>query len=290
MKTERVVNCDPKTYNFLTAAIAEGAHRISPDPRYAEAWVRQRIFIFSYYGTSATLEQLAGIYGLKSRERVSQILEAGITRLWRNCSPELQQLFPLKKIPKGKPMSSSLGSHLRLSAVRGGKTVMILKGLQEGKSVKEIADSLPRGVSAVSDARLKLRKFGIIIPYKTPNTENNPKLFQVLSNEDTDDLAIQEALNQITASFLNRHGRKPDSPILSLSTIVLDSTGYHLNRTLRKLAEDLRELGIPLAVVERSVGQGSERVIQRYYIVAKHHRARIEAALVKLGVLEQARK
>lgn len=90
-------------YQFLTAAIAEGAHR-QLNPRAFDTQARNRNILGTYFFTPVTLEGLGNIYGI-TKERTRQIIEGEVKELWRNCSPEVQRQFPLSEIPLRKRAS-----------------------------------------------------------------------------------------------------------------------------------------------------------------------------------------
>lgn len=66
--------------------------------RYTDLDQRRISLIDVYFGTEATLENLAPLAGVTSRERVRQLITSGMERLWESLPPELQAQFQKDKV------------------------------------------------------------------------------------------------------------------------------------------------------------------------------------------------
>ncbi len=102
-------NGSPHRHNFLLAAIYDGAtQRVlmteseenSSDRslKRGKVSVRDLTILGTYIFTDASLEEVGTQFGFISRERPRQINKVVIRKIYRECSPEIRELF-LGKMP-----------------------------------------------------------------------------------------------------------------------------------------------------------------------------------------------
>lgn len=84
--------------SFLEQAILQGVDTNHPSQRPGKNWERDIRILKEYVQTPSLLERdMAVKYHLRSQE-ISRIIRVTMRRLWCNCSPETQRLFPLEKL------------------------------------------------------------------------------------------------------------------------------------------------------------------------------------------------
>jgi hypothetical protein len=106
----------PATHAFLSAALASGASEALDD--------RRRALLRTYFSTEASLAELAPLAGVRSRQRVQQLLLSGLRTLWEHLPAPLQRQYPLAEILRLKTTrgrSPSAETRAKLGAARRGQ-------------------------------------------------------------------------------------------------------------------------------------------------------------------------
>ncbi len=122
----------PKTFEFLKAAIADGAHIELPYGLSEDEWVRRKNITGIYLSCDITKDELGKIYGL-SRQRVDQIVAKTIVQLWENSGAYTRGTFP-REMESGNPNSKH-----RLGIGRK-KTFILMSSIKEGLDDKAIIE------------------------------------------------------------------------------------------------------------------------------------------------------
>lgn len=269
----------PETYEFLQAAIAEGAHLEFPaNPNKASNWVRERNIAGVYFGSPATLQEIGDIY-VVSRERIRQVINVFLKQLHSRCSEEVQERFPLEKIvhPVSKPISEEVRD--RQSRVQGGKRLEIRSLVASGVvNPDEIASKLGMRQGRVRTALKSLRKRGL-----APDSNLNrwPYILDGIEKAVTDE-EIAGLLGRINSSTIARH---PECFI----TIgdVANIAGFRFRRDkLKEFIGELNEAGIPFASIEFWFKDGKSG--RSYYILRKQVE-RVRAVLESSEKLKEFR-
>lgn len=79
-----------------TIALIEYTHTAGLDNRLDER--RRQLLTHLAANPHKTLQELASIAGVTTKERVRQLCESGLTELWQELSPEDQQQYPLAEL------------------------------------------------------------------------------------------------------------------------------------------------------------------------------------------------
>jgi len=143
----------PVTYEFLKAAIEEGAHLIVPKQlrNFTDAenmWVRKRNIATIYFSSKATQGEIGRMYRYSQnsirenpnlRSAPQKHIRTFIKLLWGNCSNELQGRFPLDQIPTDKPLTdeSRYKSSVGISRAVDGVFEQALPLVMEGRWSRE---------------------------------------------------------------------------------------------------------------------------------------------------------
>lgn len=83
---------------FLEQAVLEGADTHPPSQRPGRNWERDIRILKEYIQSPRLLERDIAIKYHLGTSKIKRIIRVTTERLWRNCSPETQRLFPLEKI------------------------------------------------------------------------------------------------------------------------------------------------------------------------------------------------
>ncbi len=90
-----------------------------------------------------TLEELAPFAGVRTGERINQLLNTGVQLLWQNDPPELQQRYPLELLRRHRSKGVAFSAEHRAKAIearRGkpltSKQLAHLSGLHESRKGK----------------------------------------------------------------------------------------------------------------------------------------------------------
>ncbi len=259
----------PRTRQFLLLAIAENAHLQKPAKVTADAWVRQRNMIGSYFASHSTLQELADIHGAVTNEAIRQIIQRGMDHLWMNCSSETQQLFPFASIPLNKP--SSLRTRVARSLTRPGEKSLakVLQGLEQGQSLQQIRQESNLSSQQICNTRKRLKRFGIELPRQIRNTRENELLAQRLS-ETTDKESVRTFFGEIRRRFCQVYSRG-ENPILIVLSNLARSAGYHFRTAaVDDFVECLQAAGIPVYSDIQTIKTGKKRGhTLRYYYVTR---------------------
>lgn len=260
------------TIAFLKAAIDEGVHWNVPQYRdnrnkwiSEDQWIRQRNISGIYFGSPATLENIGRMYGI-TKEMVRLIKKSGVYNLWKNCSLETQILFPLQEIALGKPLSQK--SKERKSHSRGGRSVLINRQLQAGKSIKEIQEENGLSSRNINASRLVLRKWGTEVPYINTPPSKNLELENKLRSAETDK-EKQELLNQVKRRFYHTHVRGNDALLVSVLKVIQEARFRVRNfyRVFTLSQQAIVNGRIPMGELEQKVKVGDGEIVSKYHFI-----------------------
>jgi len=105
----------PKTFQFLKAAIAEGAHLETPKYIGDKGWAKTRNIAGIYFSTELTFEEIGEMYGYTGkykragpRYQVNKFLDL----IWENSTPLLRALVPRWELSSRKPSTSGAGKEI----------------------------------------------------------------------------------------------------------------------------------------------------------------------------------
>lgn len=265
------------TREYFRTAIELGLDRnyLNTESRGAvrTAFVRGLDVTERYLETDATLEEIGGGLGV-SRERIRQMIGMTFSRLISATPEDLREVFLHEGLETRKPLT--LGSRIRISASRGGKTSKALVLLREGKSPQEIREEL--GIDRLSNIRRRLAAWGTEeqMGYITDN-KVNPWITATISNLQSTDDEVQAALDQVKKWYYYADAKKGISRLLTPVSDLTRESGYYLrNNRLEDIAAVLKSAGLPLGKIVYKVPSGNrEGLILRYNFVASIHRDRV---------------
>lgn len=96
----------PKTFEFLKAAIAEGAHLETPKYQNDQRWAQLRNLAGIYFSTDLNLDEMGLMYGYTGENKRAgphQQINKFLDLLWKNSSEELRLRFPRNSLSLKKP-------------------------------------------------------------------------------------------------------------------------------------------------------------------------------------------
>lgn len=282
-REKSIIYADPKTHEFLKTAIDDGTIDRTLEEirhsRFRETGFRNMNIVGIYYASPAVCGDIAAIYpGFQSRQNVRWKIERTIAKIWRNCSPEIQEKFPLTEIKIGKPFGRK--TRERFSKARNGPSYNVARFLEERGTVtaEEIREKFELTSSQLHHVRGVLRGWGLEVPYANRGKQRieNRRLKKVLQ-ESSDDLEIQRALNKANFVFCRSQSQGENSLLRSISKTARMSNLHFHSKNSALLAEILIEAGIPLTRKSREVKSSRLGVVQNYYyIIARHQERALE--------------
>lgn len=260
---------------FVHQALDEGAGEILPPRVKATLWARDIAILRRRAEPEGkdTLAEIGRPFGLV-RETVRQIVKRTMPRLWTNCSPSTQGLFPLACL--SSEMFTPQQQSERQSNRRGGISVRMAAMVQEGKTRQEI---LASGITPqqLAHARHTLNTWGVEIPSHRSKYE---QLRGKLSDPLLPDAEIQQALDQADLTFLSADRINPTPVLVSLKQILQAGGFYASNQVSRQFVNALRQTSVPTGETNHVVQSGKHQgYIQRFYFAPRIHLERIIATL-----------
>jgi len=163
----------PQTQAFLNDVINTEA--------YQELDERTRELISIYFGTDTTLEKLMGIARVSSRERVRQIIIAGMKKLWQDLPPSLKEqhqkerVIQLKKSEARKGKKHTPETRAKMSEAHKGR-LSPMKGRRHTPETRAKISEAHKGKKHTPETRAKISEAlkGRLSPMKgrrhTPET------------------------------------------------------------------------------------------------------------------------
>lgn len=277
------------TIVFLRTAIAEGAHLKRPDKTPEEAWVRQKNIVGIYFGSPAALEDLGRMYGV-TRERIRQLVKKSMEHLWLSCLPETQALFPFGELELRKPLTQK--SRERISEAHGGKSVLINRELQAGKSIREIQKEKGISRQQIKGSRHVLREWSTAVPFfRTPHSQNL-ELEKNLKNAEKDQ-EKQEVLSQVKRRFYQDHVKGENSLLIASTNIALEaglSLGFQ-RQNRRIFIESLKNVGFPMGeITEKRMSRTGKEMIATYHFILARDKERAKRIVLSDPNLQRFRR
>lgn len=287
---EQAVQGFAKTIKFIETAMAEGAHFKVPERASKERWERDIDITLVYLLSDESLEDTGRIYGGITRERVRQIRNKTISDLWRYCSTETQALFPFEELELEKHLTQK--SRERLSLARGGRSVLVNRGLQAGKSIAEIKKENGLSIHQIGQSRYPLREWGTVVPYLITPHSKNLELENKLRNVETDQ-EKQELLNQVKRTFYHDHV-KGENPLLTTIRGIALEAGLSLgfgNQNVSIVLESLKNVGFPMGETPiKSKSKTGEERVETYHFGLARDKERAKQILLSDPNLQRFRR
>lgn len=218
--------------------------------RPADYWVRNVDITKTYIKSETLLREIAENIGIKTRERVRQIVESTLMRLWVYSSAEIQMLYPFFFLPTRKPLS--FDGALSRSEERGGNAAKVYKLITQGQDAKQIAQGLGISPEQLGYARRTLARHDTDVPYtRNPGgfyadllekirTTNNPKQRQNL-------------LDVLSRRGYERDQESP-SPVTKPLLKMIMEIGFRHPKNLGEFIDSLQTAGVPLISIPNSTG------------------------------------
>lgn len=237
----------PKTFEFLKDAIAEGAHlkvpkKLARFPDAEDIWVRQRNIAGIYFTSPATIYDIGETYGFVSGERPSQIVHRFITLLWLNSSIDIRAKYPLMEIEMQKPHTKH--SMIKRSTSRGGIVQKVDALIAEGKSVGDIIESVGKPKVEVNRAIRLLGREDLV---GNPRKENR-KLADEIEHLPDDSGKRQEIIDKAGRGFIQRNSHYFISVTDTLRHFGLQR---RKGRNLDAIEKELKGKGIAVRLIEK---------------------------------------
>lgn len=245
-----MIFCDNQTREFLLAAIREGAHLKKPEHITDDQWVRKRNILFCYLGTRGSLEEVGKIYHV-TRERIRQLVVKALELLWKNCSSELRQRYPLESIPTRKPKKLSLEGYALATAVFNDADPYDL--------------GLPR--SKLLSLKKKLAILGVEVDLGETKADQNKEIEYLLRTE-TDFEFLENLFRDIDYNFYKTHVDIPNPSVISLGRFLRSLDFFYVNRRLRVFERFLERNKIKVG----RVCENPEKTQWTYYFIAASQR------------------
>lgn len=280
--------------DWMKQALGEGAHLVVPKNRAGpkmtdERWGQIVDIGLLYTYTYLSLEDLGSGdvavnngWPSQTRANISLLNEQFITHLWNNCSPELQEKYPLSDIPFDK-----LNKHNKPWTQTSRVRDQIKKGITDPQVISKIID-IP--VAHVQNAKSNLRAWGEEIPRTT-----SYKKLKLQIEEENDDAKLQELLNSLSPisirGFVDHHKGDLSLPFMSLGNVAW-GLGFSF-KGLNDFVEILRneKNHIPIRGCEiRKPKENRYKYAQIYWIFFAKHIDRVRDALSNSEKLKSYRK
>lgn len=246
---------------FLRLALLEEAQIKASSSTKLSAWTRQRNMVGIYYGTDLTYQELADKMGL-TRQNWQQLVATGVKNLWDNCTPALQEAFPIEILDLRKPLA--LKARQRNSARRNPKDANIRKLIGEDKPIPVIKEELGLSGGDIVRARIRLRDLGMEVPYVNRVAENTHLLNDLQTEQDFEKL--KELLGSVNRAFYATHTKGAD-PLLESIQRVAREAGFHPSRGVKEFIETLERANFPFGTFQQEIKQGPQKGIVHYYFI-----------------------
>lgn len=284
-REDSIIYAHPRTHEFLRAAIEDGAvirTLEKVEKSQLAKTVRNMNVMGIYFGSPATHADIAAIYCSEfgSRQGAGQIVNKNVAILWSNCSPEIQERFPLDEIKMGKPLGRR--SRERLSRAGGGLACRVAELLEKGLEFEEVKKEL--GLPGCERDRLRrvLKEWGLKIPYVKTLPAENRKFAETLQAASSDP-EIQEVLDQVNFGFYNHCLRNENPPLISVSKAARTAGLRFRPQQVISFVGSLVKANIPVGHIQKTIESGhSEGRTQNYYLIAIQHLERAQEVLSKL--------
>ncbi|KKS83880.1 MAG: hypothetical protein UV59_C0030G0008 [Candidatus Gottesmanbacteria bacterium GW2011_GWA1_43_11] len=243
----------PRTFEFLKDAIAEGAHLKVPKtlaryPDAEDAWVKQRNIAGTYFTCVATIYDIGETYGYASGASPSLIIRKFIKHLWQNSSIDIRAKYPLREIQIQKPQTKR--SMLKRSTSRGGILQKVDVLIAEGKTVGEIVKSVGRPRVTVNSAIRMLGREDLIGDAR----EKNRKLVEEVRHLPDDFEKRQAIIDKAGRRFIQRY---PWHFMSVTDTLRHFGMQRRKGKNLDAIEKELKGRGIAVRLIEGQPGKRS---------------------------------
>jgi hypothetical protein len=259
----------PKTYEFLKAAIAEGAHlkvparrHFRPEADLANDWLKIRNIAGIYFTSPAVLEDIGKMYGYKAEREGPRLVVNKFIRILRdNSSDTLKEQYPISELQTRKPWTKR--SKFKGSLSGGGRLELIDKLFDEGKSSLEIAGLLDLSAKKVNASAKILGRVEVGVSAQA----KNKKLLKSLSNLPKGLVEKQDLIDQVKRSLYMRHSEH----FISMRSFLSELGVRYVRNYSDQLISQVREAGLAVGVVEWSLKSRKAREIILFKEDVKKH-------------------
>lgn len=214
-----------------------------------------------------------------TKQRVQQIVKGTLVKLWDNASEETKRLFPQEVLSHKK--RETVEFRIKRFEKRGRISARAAQMLGEGKPWYAVKSELELSGRKLQTTRRTLRRWGF--DFLQTTLQKNKILVEQLRSRRSSDEKIRKALNSVNLSTYKERLRGEHPVVTPVSTIVREC-GFHFTSWRHELSifiQLLEEANIPVGVIEKVVGSGSQRGIKHYHFIASQHKDRVHKALLK---------
>jgi len=208
-----------------------------------EKWERNLRITGVYAGTDPdqTLDEIGG--DDLSRERIRQIVNNAVKRLWQIQTPQLKETFPWESLDFDK--SHTLAGRQKQSQKRGGISLKVVQLVSQGKSATEIREILEISGRSLCAVRQTLKNWGIEVPRQKRVRER----FASLADPKLSDREVQKVLDTITryTYIVLSQGEKP--LLTKLSNLARDAGLIFSSRDIGLISAVLKKAGVRIGFV-----------------------------------------
>lgn len=239
----------------------------------------------TYLQTDLTIEEIGSARGI-THQRVSQLIKRGLEALAEAAPPELRDAFLQDSLESRKPQS--LRSRQAQSIARGGVALEVLELSKQGKDVATITAAVGITGRNLSQVRRTLKKWGTEeLLYTKKGAEHNNTIRATLSNPNSTDEQIAEAMGKTSQALYFRDAKKGHRLFTSVSSIARQC-GFHFRpEKIKQFVRVLEEAGIPIRKLCYEIPNGRQKgTTQTYYIFATIQKERIKEVLNKAVQLQ----
>lgn len=172
----------------------------------------------------------------------------------------------------GRYRQHPLEVKMNISRGRGGRSVVIMEALREGKTPQQIQRELGFSTHMMSAARMVLQGWDVDLPYQTRTREENRLLAERL-RKSRDNREIKRLLRQVDLVFL-KQDRKRERPLLLSVFRVARGAGFHFRAAgnMEFFVNSLKSPGMPVGKIVEEVKRGSGKRNVRHFFIAAQHR------------------
>lgn len=273
----RLRRADQRTEEFLIAAFQSGAHERVLSQSASNRRLRWSLeAVAAYYQEDWSYSKVGKeINPPTNHETARQLVEKGMTAIWRESSDEVKTKFPFHEIPIKKPYQRAPGQ----------VTLAIRQAALEGRGFDDIATITGADHDQIMRRRGTLKQEGVKVPYKHYSPEAYSHIIELASDPSRpreEYLKIAGTLSRTTVENLAlRH-----QAFVSVVDAVY-SSGYFIGAPkIAPVREILQAAGLVLHFEKHIKSGKNAGLIQHYYYVASRDLDLVEDVLKQHKELE----
>lgn len=194
-----------------------------------------------------SLEEIAQLHGKLTRERIRQIYNFSLKKLYDNASPHLQDKYPFDELSVTRPQTVSM---LRRRTIKKGTPILAIEeDLKKGLTTKQLIAK--HGIQHVTNARINLLKWNMEAPEKYH--KDTKSIINKLLDPETEDDELKRLMG-----LLNNVGhilsvyKDVFVPITEIQREAWNNQNMRYSQLAFQLLE---EAGIPICSIEHNSGE-----------------------------------